>query len=178
MRPVSEQAVADLAAHGEGKRALVLFHLSTPGGRRVFCRTLPPDSLVGQGGQIYFLDGSWNLDGSVLLGDGAEALLGVHDWVIDGGAFTQGFLRGFAPLEAYRERELAALSLTLSNEPDAEGHPRMSRLLATEPIVGAQVDVRVGFRGQEIGDVLGLGSFKVRRAVERKGEAVLECEGV
>ncbi|MDA1000903.1 MAG: hypothetical protein O2807_10385 [bacterium] len=177
MRPASEQAILDLAAHGEEKRALVLFYLANANGRRVFCRTAPPDALIGQSGRVFLLDGSWILDGSVKLGEGSEELLGVHDWVIDGGAFSQGKTSGASPLEVFRQKELSGLTLTLSNEPDDAGHPRMSRLLAQEPFVGARLDVRVGFSGQTTGDVIGLASFTVRRIIERRGAAALECEG-
>jgi len=44
--------------------------------------------------------------------------------------------------------------------------------------VGGKLDVRVGFTGGDIGDVISLASFSVRRVVERRDVAVLECEGV
>ena len=177
MRQATDNAIADLAQHGEGKRALVLYHLTNAHGRRVFCRTLPPDLLVGQGGQVWFLEGSWTLGGEVLLGEGSEALLGVHDWVVDGGGFLQGRSGGPSPLESFREKELSGLTLTLSNSPDGEGHPRMSRILAQEPLVGGRLDVRVGFAGRALEDVLPLASFTVRRVVERRDAVVLDCEG-
>ncbi|MBI3126706.1 MAG: hypothetical protein HYZ11_03780 [Candidatus Tectomicrobia bacterium] len=177
MRQATDNAIADLARHGEGRRALVLYHLTNAHGRRVFCRAVPPDLLVGQGGQVWFLDGGWTLDGQVALGEGSEALLGVHAWVIDGGSFLQGRLGSTSPLEAFREKELSGFTLTLSNAPDGEGHPRMGRILAQEPVVGGRLDVRVGFAGRSLEDVLPLASFIVRRVVERRGAVVLECEG-
>ena len=84
MRRATDRAVADIAGH-EGKTAFILYHLSTAGGKRVFCGKQVPDFLIGQGGRIHFLDGSRMLDGSLLLGEGAEVLLGVHDWIEDAG---------------------------------------------------------------------------------------------
>lgn len=177
MRQATDNTIADLAQHGEGRRALVLYHLTNAHGRRIFCRTLPPDLLVGQGGQVWFLDSGWLLDGQVALGEGSEALLGVHGWVVDGGSFLQGRLGGASPLEAFREKELSGLTLTLSNAPDGEGHPRMGRILAQEPMVGGRLDVRVGFASRSLEDVLPLASFIVLRVVERKDHVTLECEG-
>ncbi|MDE0333267.1 MAG: hypothetical protein OXL41_15540 [Nitrospinae bacterium] len=176
MRRATHQAVADIAGH-EGKTAFVLYHLSTAGGKRVFCGKPAPDALIGQGGRIHFLDGSRLLDGSLLLGDGAEVLLGLHDWVEDGGRFSLGAFQGPSILEAYREKELSGLTTTINNAPDAEGHPRMSRILATEPLVGGRVDVRVGFSGQNLSDVLSIGSFTIRRIIERIDSVTIECEG-
>ncbi|MEE9276478.1 MAG: hypothetical protein V3V62_14330 [bacterium] len=178
MRQATAQAIQDLARHGEAKRALVMYHLTTASGRRVFVRKIPPDVLVGQSGRTFFLDGTWVLDGAMKLGEGSDALLGVHNWVLDAGRVTQGGVTGLDPLEAFRSREVSSLSLTLSNEPDVEGHPRMTRLLAQEPVIGGRVDVRVGFEGQDLDDVLLVASFAVRRVSERRGEVVLECEGV
>lgn len=176
MRQATDRAVADIARH-EGKGAFILYHLSAASGKRVFCGKRPPDSLVGQGGGIHFLDGVRLLDGALLLGEGSETLLGVHDWVQDGGGFSLGALQGLSPLEAFREKELSGLAISIHNAPDADGHPRMSRILATEPIVGGRMDVRVGFSGQTISDVLSLASFTVRRVVERIDLVTIECEG-
>lgn len=178
MRTATKKTIEALARHGEGRRALVLYHLLTAGGLRVFCRKIPPDALIGTSGRIRFADGTWLADGSALAGEGSEVMLGVHDWVLDGGQFTEGLAPGRSPLAAFRGKELSGLTLALSNERDAAGHPRMSRILAQEPIVGAKLDVRVGFEGGNIDDVLSLASFTVRRAIERSGEVLLECEGV
>ena len=176
MRRASGRAIADIAAH-EGRTAFVLYHFSTAGGKRVFCAKRAPSSLIGQGGQIYFLDGSRILDGSMLLGEGAEALLGVHDWIEDGGRFSLGAFQGPSALEAFREKELSGITISINNAPDAEGHPRMSRILATEPLVGGRVDVRVGFSGQNISDVLSVASFGIRRIIERIDLVTMDCEG-
>ncbi len=178
MRTTTKTTIENLARHGEGRRALVLFHLSTASGLRVFCRRVPPDALIGTSGRIRFADGSWVADGSALAGEGAEVLLGVHDWVLDGGQFTVGMAMGRSPLDAFREKELSGLALSLANGPDGDGHPRMSRILAQEPIVGGRVDVCVGFEGGDIDDVFSLASFAVRRVVERRDMVTLECEGV
>ncbi|HBK79885.1 MAG TPA: hypothetical protein DDZ83_09480 [Nitrospinae bacterium] len=111
-------------------------------------------------------------------GEGSEVLLGVHAWVVDGGQFSAGKSAGRSPLDVYLKKEISGLTLTLSNGQDAEGHPRMSRILAQEPVVGGKLDVRVGFTGGDIGDVISLASFSVRRVVERRDVAVLEYEGV
>ncbi|MEK6712225.1 MAG: hypothetical protein AABZ64_16780 [Nitrospinota bacterium] len=177
MRQATDNAIGDLAQHGEGKRALVLYHLTNAHGRRVFCRTLPPDALVGQGGGVWFLDGTWTLGGSVGLGEGSEVLLGMHDWVVDGGSFREGFAPALSPLETFGGKELSGLQLVLSNESDVAGHPRMSRILAQEPVVGGRLDVRVGFAGRGLEDVLPLASFTVRRVLERKDAVILDCEG-
>ncbi len=165
-----------LAAHGANS-AFVLYHLYTAAGRRVFCGKRPPASLIGQGGNTHFLGGAWILDGSLLLGEGSEVLLGVHDWVEDGGRFTLGAAQGGFALDSFRQKELSGLKLILGNAPDAEGHPRVSRILATEPIVGGRVDVRVGFAGQAASDVLSLASFTIRRVIERIDAVTIECEG-
>lgn len=178
MRTATKTAIENLARHGEGRRALVLYHLTTASGLRVFCRRVPPDALIGTSGQIRFADGSWVADGSVLAGEGSEVLLGVHDWVVDGGQFSAGVSTGRSPLDAFREKELSGLTLTLANAPDADGHPRMTRILAGEPIVGGKLDVRVGFEGSDIDDVISLASFAVRRVVEQRDLVTLECEGV
>lgn len=175
MRQATDQAVADIAKH-EGRSAFVLYHLSTAGGKRVFCGKQVPDSLIGQGGKVHFLDGARLLDASLLLGEGAEVLLGVHDWVEDGGRFSLGLFQGLSALEAFREKELSGLTIAVGNAPDADGHPRMSRILATEPVVGGRVDVRVGFSGGAISDVLSLASFTVRRVIERIDQVLIECE--
>ncbi len=176
MRQATDRAVADIARH-EGRSAFVLYHLSTAGGRRVFCEKQVPDSMIGQGGKVHFLDGARLLDASLLLGEGAEVLLGVHDWVEDGGRFSLGLFQGLSALEAFREKELSGLTIAVSNAPDADGHPRMSRILATEPVVGGRVDARVGFSGGSISDVLSLASFTVRRVIERIDQVLIECEG-
>ena len=176
MKRATDQAVKDIAGH-EGKTALVLYHLSTAGGKRVFCGKQVPDSLIGQGGRIHFLDGSRILDGSLLLGEGAEVLLGAHDWIEDGGRFSLGAFQGLSILEAFREKELSGLTIAINNAPDMDGHPRMSRMLATEPFVGGRVDVRVGFSGQNISDVLSIASFTIRRIIERIESVTIECEG-
>lgn len=178
MRTATKTTIEALARHGEGRRALVLYHLLTASGLRVFCRRVPPDGLIGTSGQIRFADGTWLADGSALAGEGSEVLLGVHDWVLDGGQFSAGLAPGRSPLDAFRGKELSGLSVSLANGPDAAGHPRMSRILAQEPIVGAKLDVRVGFEGGDIDDVLSLASFIVRRAIERRDAVLLECEGV
>lgn len=178
MRWVTRVAEEHLARHGDGERALVLYHLTTASGLRVFCRQIPPDALLGTSGRVRFADGTWVADGSALAGEGAEVMLGVHDWVMDGGGFSAGRSAGRSPMDVYLEKEVSGLTLTLSNEPDAQGHPRMSRILALEPLVGGQLDVRVAFRGANIDDAISLASFKVRRVVERRDVAVLECEGV
>ena len=143
----------------------------------MFCGKQVPDSLIGQGGSIHFLDGSRILDGSLLLGEGAEVLLGVHDWIEDGGRFSLGAFQGPSILETFREKELSGLTIAINNAPDMDGHPRMSRILATEPLVGGRVDVRVGFSGQNISDVLSVGSFTIRRIIERIDLVTIECEG-
>ena len=178
MRTVTKAAAEALARHGEGRRALVLYHLTTASGLRVFCRREPPDSMIGTSGRVRFADGSWVADGSAKAGEGSEVLLGVHAWVVDGGQFSAGKSAGRSPLDVYLKKELSGLTLTLSNGTDAEGHPRMSRILAQEPVVGGKLDVRVGFTGGDIGDVISLASFSVRRVVERRDVTVLECEGV
>ena len=106
----------------------------------------------------------------------SEALLGLHDWVLDGGAYSRGRFLGLNPLDLFARNELSTLQLRLSNEPDAEGHPRMSRIAATEPLVNARLDVRAGFEGHTLADVLQLASFRVARGVERKEDVTLECE--
>ena len=176
MRRATDQGIADIAGH-EGKTAFVLYHLSTAGGKRVFCSRQVPASLIGQGGRIHFLDGSRILDGSLLLGEGAEVLLGVHDWIEDGGRFSLGAFQGLSILEAFREKELSGLTIAINNAHDMDGHPRMSRILATEPFVGGRVDVRVGFSGQNISDVLSIASFTIRRIIERIDSVTIECEG-
>ena len=176
MRRATNRAIADIAGH-EGKTAFVLYHLSTAGGKRVFCGKQVPDSLLGQGGRVYFLDGSRILDGSLLLGEGAEVLLGVHGWIEDGGRFSLGAFQGLSMLESYREKELSGPTITINNAPDMDGHPRMSRILATEPLVGGRVDVRVGFSGLNISDVLSIASFTIRRLIERIDLVTIECEG-
>ena len=176
MREATERAIADIARH-EGRNAFVLYHLSTGGGKRVFCAKRPPDSLIGQGGGVHFLEGARVLDGSLPLGEGAKILLGVHDWVEDGGRFSLGALRGTSALEAFREKELSGLSISISNAPDADGRARMSRILASEPLLGGRLDVRVGFSGGTIADVLSLASFAVRRIIERADRVIIECEG-
>ncbi len=178
MRPLTETALADLAAHGGDKWAVVLFHLTNPHGLRVFARTIPPDALIGQSGNVYFADGSQVADGSILAGAGSEVLLGIHNWVIDGGKFTEGARLGASPLDAFREVELSAFNLILANPVDADGARGMSRILAQEPVTGARLDVRVGFKGQISSDVLPLASFVVRGEVEGKTEVTLECEGI
>ena len=177
MKPASLAFLNDLEKHGTARRALVLFALSNASGVRFFCRKGIPDELVGQSGGTWFLDGTWPLDGSAKLGVDSEELLGLHDWVLDGGAYSAGRFLGLDPLDLFQRNELPALALRLSNEPDAEGHPRMTRILATEPILNARLDVRVGFEGLTLADVLRLASFRVRRAVERKEDVTLECEG-
>ena len=67
--------------------------------------------------------------------------------------------------------------IAVNNAPDMDGHPRMSRILATEPLIGGRVDVRVGFSGQNISDVLSIGSFTIRRIIERIDRVSIECEG-
>ena len=176
MRRATDHAIADIAEHA-GKNAFVIYHLSTAGGKRVFCGKQFPDSLIGQGGKIYFLDGARALDGSFLLGEGAEVLLGVHDWIEDGGRFSLGAFQGLSALEAFRQKELSGLTISIHNNPDMDGHPRMSRILATEPLVGGRVDIRVGFSGQTIADVLSIASFTVRRIIERIDLVTIECEG-
>lgn len=176
MRRATDQSIADIAGH-EGKTAFVLYHLSTAGGKRVFCGKQVPDSLIGQGGKIHFLDGSRILDGSLVLGEGAEVLLGVHDWIEDGGRFSLGAFQGLSILEAFREKELSGLTFAINNAPDLDGHPCMSRMLATEPFVGGRVDVRVGFSGQNISDVISIASFTIRRIIERIDLVTIECEG-
>ena len=178
MRPATKAAAENLIRHGEGRRALVLYHLATASGLRIFCRTAPPDALLGTSGLVRFADGSWVADGSALAGEGSEAVLGVHDWVVDGGGFSAGKSAGRSPLDVFQEKEISGLTLTLSNEVDADGHPQMSRILAQEPVVGGKVDVRVGFEGCATGDVLSLASFAVRRVVERRDVVTLECEAV
>lgn len=177
MKPASLAFLSELEKHGDARRALALFALSNANGVRFFCRRGIPGALVGQSGGVYFLDGSWVLDGPVKLGEGSEALLGLHDWVLDGGTYSQGRFLGLNPLDLFARSELPALSLRLSNEPDGEGHPRMTRLLATEPVLNARLDVRAGFEGHTLADVLPLASFRVRRVVEEKESVTLECEG-
>lgn len=176
MKPASLAFLNELEKHGDLNRALVLFALSNANGVRFFCRRGIPEALVGQSGGVWFLDGTWVLDGSVKLGEDSEALLGLHDWVLDGGAYSQGRFLGLNPLDLFARNELSTLQLRLSNEPDAEGRPRMSRIAATEPLVNARLDVRAGFEGHTLADVLQLASFRVARVVERKEDVTLECE--
>ena len=176
MKLVSDAFLTELEKHGTARRALVLFALSNANGVRFFCRRGIPEALVGQSGGVWFLDGTWTLNGSVKLGEDAETLLGLHDWVLDGGSYSAGRFLGLNPLDLFQQNELSTLALRLSNEPDAEGHPRMTRILAAEPVVNARLDVRVGFEGRTLVDVLQLASFRVRRALERKEDVTLECE--
>ncbi len=97
MRHASEAAFSDLSAHGAGRRALVLFHLLSAAGLRVFCRTVPADALVAASGGIRFADGAWTADGEALAGEGSEVLLGIHDWVLDGGGLHRGGQGGRIP---------------------------------------------------------------------------------
>ena len=97
MRWATQVAEACLARHGDGERALVLYHLTTASGLRVFCRQIPPDALLGTSGRVRFADGTWVADGSALAGEGAEVMLGVHDWVVDGGGFSAGKSAGRSP---------------------------------------------------------------------------------
>lgn len=177
MRPSSAAFLGEIEKHGDLRRAIVIFGLSNANGVRYFSRRPIPDAIIAASGSINFLDGSFTLDGGVKLGEGSEVHLGSHDWVLDGGFYNDGRFAGVSPLESFSLNELSGVSLTLSNETDADGHPRMTRLLSTEPILNARLDVRIGFDGQDVADVLLLKSFRVVRAEERKDAVTLGCEG-
>ena len=82
MRPATKAAAENLIRHGEGRRALVLYHLATASGLRIFCRTAPPDALLGTSGLVRFADGSWVADGSALAGEGSEVLDAIQECLL------------------------------------------------------------------------------------------------
>mgnify|MGYP001601220670 CR=1 FL=1 len=177
MKSVSIAFLNEMEKHGDLRRAVVIFALSNANGVRYLSRRRIPEEMLAASGYVALADGTYAADGSILAGAGAEENLGSHDWVLDGGSYQEGRFLGLNPLDLFQRNELSTLALALSNEPDGDGHPRMTRILATEPILNARLDVRAGFEGHTLADVLLLKSFRVRRAVEEKGAVTLECEG-
>ncbi len=178
MRALTAWAAAQLRQHNISTRGVVLFHLSTPSGLRVFCRTRPEDGMIATSGHIYFADGTWRADGSHLAGADSEALLDISATVLDGGGFSTGNSLGRSALEAVRERVAPLHTLILSNEPDARGEPRFEQIAAGEPVVGGRLDIRLAFPGGGTDDVITLQSFMVERVAIRGAQAVLTSQGV
>ena len=91
-----------------------------------------------------FLDGSWTLDGSVILGAGAIGFMEKAARVLDFGSFE----RTIQPtsqdiLTAFSSKQLQHISVSLDNADD-----HFAKMIPTEPFLGRPISVYVGFEDE------------------------------
>ncbi|MEW6613949.1 MAG: hypothetical protein AB1401_00535 [Thermodesulfobacteriota bacterium] len=116
--------------------------ITNTAGLRIFSERRPPENIV-QVTEIALFDGSYTFNGDILYGDGYEAILDFGGRVLNWGELRNTLLPGGNDLfSSLQSQEISTISISMDNT-----DKYFSKILGTENLLSAGVEVLVGFDG-------------------------------